>query len=492
MKAYANEIKYSHLEDMRSVLATAIASDGYEVDGAASAFERQVQSDLAAAREAHLNDELGIAIRGYTQLQALILKTAHPTLPVQVTSHPLWEVAYEPGLLTSFIAMAAESASRTRPPLSAVPSGVVWPVPLDTQAVVTRPELLDAGTASSLDVVRGVLSAAAGAVVAGDFKAAVSGYTRAIRAVGDNDPTLTAHLHQDLGLVLERSGNADAAQGQLQTAQELFTKVGSGEGQVSSLAALSGLLTRQGQVGQGPGGAEPGRRAQSQAGHPRARHRRRRGRRSRCPPRSGPVRGAAATPRGRAAALTAAPNLPQPISQAATPTLQALAYVGDVRSTDVFTVVGAGVRHPDRPHRRQGRQPHLAVRDDGGHERPEPAVRAGPAGADVRRLPAVHLLLRHPDEPGRLLPGVRGLPVGRGGLPERPEVPVPQRERRGRPGLDQARPDVRRVGRLGVPRRRRHRHGVAGGRGEVPAGRRRRTARSRPPRRCTPTPASPG
>ena len=125
MKAYANEIKYSHLEDMRSVLTTAVASDGYEVDGAASAFERQVQSDLAAAREAHLNDELGIAIRGYTQLQALILKTAHPTLPVQVTSHPLWEVAYEPGLLTSFIAMAAESASRTRPPLSAVPSGVV-------------------------------------------------------------------------------------------------------------------------------------------------------------------------------------------------------------------------------------------------------------------------------------------------------------------------------------------------------------------------------
>src|SRR4051812_32558869 len=221
MKAYASEIKYSHLEDLRCVLT---ASSGFEVDDATTTFERQVQNDLAQARQAHLNDELGLAIRKYSELQALILKTAHPTLPVQVVHHPLWEVAYEVSAVAQFVAGAAESAGRARPPVSTVPAGVFWPEPPEPKALVTRPELMAAGAASGLDVVRDLVSTAAGAVVAGDFRGATRAYTHAIEAAGDSDLTLTAYLRQDLGLVLERAGDAQTAQKHLQVAGDLFEK----------------------------------------------------------------------------------------------------------------------------------------------------------------------------------------------------------------------------------------------------------------------------
>ena len=358
MKAYAMEIKYSHLEDLRSV--TALSSASYEVDDPESAFERRVQTDLAAARQAHLQDELGIAIRGYAQLQALILKTANPTLPVQIINHPLWQIAYDASMFPAFVAMAAESASRTRPPVTAVPSGVVWPVPIDPQAVITRPGLLTAGAGSQLDPIAAILDEATVFVAAGDFQGAIGAYTRALRAGGDNDVELSAHLHQDLGLLRERNGNPDAAQADLRTAQELFTKAGSPDGQVSSLAALSGLLTRQGEDGQAQEvlnlASEISRKfgihqleiagfrsvdlstlaSMAQAvpatGVQRV---------GQAP--VGPVTAARVARGGVARALASGSvaALPQPMSQAATPSLQALAYVSGGRTTDVFNVVTA-------------------------------------------------------------------------------------------------------------------------------------------------------
>jgi hypothetical protein len=346
MKAYANEIKYSHLEDLRAVL-TSDAVGGYEVDDAATAFERQVQTALAAARQAHLDDELGLAIRRYCDLQALILKTAFPAMPVHINRHPLWEITYDPSTVGAFVAMAAESASRTRPPTTTLPADVAWPLTLDPKAVVTRPELVNAGPASSLDDVHTLLTSAAGQVVAGDLESAAQSYALALRAAGDADPALTGYLHQDLGLVVERGGDPATAQKHLQTAQKLFAAAGSGEGQVSALAALAGLLSRQGQTDQSQqlltqasdlsrklgihqldiaGGLDPAlvpapvRRA---AG--------------------APVAAAGLTPSEGAEAptLAAARALPQPMTLATAPALQALAYVGDQRTTDVLTVVDA-------------------------------------------------------------------------------------------------------------------------------------------------------
>ncbi|WP_426594771.1 hypothetical protein ACPPVS_04325 [Cellulomonas sp. McL0617] len=345
MKAYASEIKYSHLEDLRAIVA-ATSTGQYEVDDATSAFERQVQNDLAAARQAHLDDELGIAIRGYSQLQALILKTAHPTLPVAAPSYPQWEVSYASSQLPAFLAMAAESASRTLPPLSTVPAGIVWPVPPDPAELVTHPQVFGAGVSSTLDTVHGLLTGAAGSVVAGDFAGAAKAYTQAIKAAGDQDLALVAHLHQDLGLVLERAGRADAATTELTTAQELFTKAGSGEGQVSALAALSGLFERQGDdarakevlaqagaVSQKLGIFELG--VTGVTGVADAPTRALTGRTVVGPGRGLPFRRIDGAP-----GLELAGAIPEPISQAETPSLQALAYVGELRTVDTFTILG--------------------------------------------------------------------------------------------------------------------------------------------------------
>jgi hypothetical protein len=347
MKAYANEIKYSHLEDLRSTSTVS----RYEADDPDSAFEYGVQADLATARQAHLNDQFGPAIRRYSQLQALILKTAHPTLLVQIVSHPLWEVAYEPAAFAAFIAMAAESASRIRPPVTAVPPGMVWPSTVDPRALLARRALLHAGPGSSLDGVHAILVQAATAVSEGDFKAAVDAYTEAVRTAGDGDVELSAQLHQDLGLLLERSGEVDVAQAHLKTAQRLFTDAGSADGQVSALSALAGLLNRQGNS-EGARGVlaeatdisrkfgvydleiAPTRTATGSALSSTILDRRIN------VGRIGGIGGnGVARPRADVGRSAAASILPDPSSQTGAPTLQALAYVSEKRAADLFTVI---------------------------------------------------------------------------------------------------------------------------------------------------------
>ncbi len=357
MKAYASEIKYSHLEDLRSVVSTAAAA--YEVDGAESAFERRVQGDLAAARAAHLNDELGIAIRGYQDLQALILKTANPTLPASTVGFPLWDLVYEVKAVPSFIAMAAESVSRTRPPVSTVPGGVTWPVPLDAKAVLADPAVLTAGARSHLDAVHDVLTTAAVAAAAGDYQAAVDSYTRALEVAGTKDPALAGQLRQDVGLLKERLGDAAGATTELEAAQKLFVKARSGEGQVSALAALSGLQTRQGDDAAAATTLERATTVSRELGiHP-------------LEVAGTPATALAATRlsatdlaltggiglvgaggRGRlldggvrlrvgGGGAPHAAGAVEPMTQVATPTLQALAYVADQRTTDVLSLMTA-------------------------------------------------------------------------------------------------------------------------------------------------------
>ncbi len=142
--------------------------------------------------------------------------------------------------------MAAESTSRTRPPVSTVPHGVTWPMALDPKTVLADPVVLTVGARSHLDGVHDVLTTAAAAAAAGDYRAAVDSYAEAVKVAGTKDPALAGQLRQDVGLLKERLGDAAGATADLEAAQKLFLKADSGEGQVSALAALSGLHTRQG------------------------------------------------------------------------------------------------------------------------------------------------------------------------------------------------------------------------------------------------------
>lgn len=240
MKPYALELKYSHLEDLRSVIASSAAA--YEVDDAAGSFERRVQTDLATAREHHLRDELGAAMRGYEELQASILKTAHPSLPVGVVRHPRWEVQLDPALFPRFVAMAAELVGSVKPPLPAFPPEVRWPIPVGPEA--TLPAFLTAGPSAPLDGVRDVLQDVSRAATAGRWDDAAAGLRQALTTADDTE--LIGHLQHDLGLALERAGDPIGGRGALDAAQTAFQKAGSADGQVTALGTLSGLLARQG------------------------------------------------------------------------------------------------------------------------------------------------------------------------------------------------------------------------------------------------------
>ena len=108
-RPYINEIRYSHLEDMRCVATTL----QYDIAAPGTSFEQQVQSALATARNYHLEDELGLALDGYQQLQALILKTVNPQLPAGISRHPAWKSFVSSGLTGILMSTTAAALGRT-------------------------------------------------------------------------------------------------------------------------------------------------------------------------------------------------------------------------------------------------------------------------------------------------------------------------------------------------------------------------------------------
>jgi len=244
---YINEIRFSHLEDMRCVAATL----QYDIATPGTSFEQQVQSALGAARTYHLEDELSLALDGYRQLQALILKTVNPALPSGVSRHPGWKTLVSEGLTDILVSTTAAALGRTPMSLPDLPATVINPDPVPDDVVKLLEPFVALGTSSGANGAIGTLvQLAASAAANEDWAGAAEHYQQALAQVGTDQTELTGYLTHDLGLLTMRSGDLGAATQLLQEAAKTFGATKSAEGQVASLAALSDVLVRQGQSDQ--------------------------------------------------------------------------------------------------------------------------------------------------------------------------------------------------------------------------------------------------
>ena len=243
-RSYLPELRYSHLEDLRRVF-----SRTYEVDSATSAFERQVQTELADARTAHLHDELGRALTGYQRLQALILKTVNPSLPTAPSRDPGFRAPYGAGILDTIVTRSAAILKRTPTPIPALPPEIVDPVTLEAGVRKELDTALSGGLrrASEADQVALHMEYAAAAVERRDWTGAQAGYRAALEVAPRTDHVMQGYLLRDLAILEERTGDSATATELMERATSTFKQTDDTEGQVLSLTAFAGLLTRTGQ-----------------------------------------------------------------------------------------------------------------------------------------------------------------------------------------------------------------------------------------------------
>ena len=244
-RPYINEVRYSHLEDLRCMAATL----QYDIAPPGMSFEQQVQSALATARTYHLDDELGLALDGYQQLQALILKTVNPQLPIGASRHPAWQSFNSPELTSIMMSTTAAAVGRTPISLPDLPSTVINPDPVPAEVTTMLAPFIALGTTAGLSGDIGArVQQASVAAAKEDWTAAAVQYRIALKQAGPDQPALGAYLTHDLGVLTIRSGDLAGAGTLLQQAAAAFAKAGIPEGQVASLSAQADVLTRQGQA----------------------------------------------------------------------------------------------------------------------------------------------------------------------------------------------------------------------------------------------------
>ncbi len=241
-KSYLIENRYSYLEDLRVLQL----GGTYEVENPSTTFEEQVQSVLAQARGYQLEDELGLALDGYQRLQALILKTVNPQLPVAAGSHPSWHPPFDGQTLEAIMASTAHSLARTPLTKTVIPSGNVTPDPVPPEVAKALKPYIDLGRDSSASAaVHPIVEAAVDAAARGDWSEAAASYQQALDQAKE-DVVLQGYLQHDLGLVTERSGDPAKGRELLQQAERTFEAAKSPDGRIAALTSLAGLVTRQG------------------------------------------------------------------------------------------------------------------------------------------------------------------------------------------------------------------------------------------------------
>jgi hypothetical protein len=245
MKPYFVENRYSFVTNLRAI----VASSDYETESPESTFERSVQEQLAAAHTYLQNEEYGLALDAYSKLRALILKTAHPTLPVSQGPKIDWSVLDVAGVFEPLLQAAGHVLRATPAATSSLPDALVRPRSLLPEAAQQALRVFDTAGLDGRDLrLPSLLTGAEEAAAHDRWDEARTLFEEALTAAPDDDPILMGHLRHDLALALEKTGQVDEA---LETAAESVTSFessGDERGHFDALVALNGIQRRSGKL----------------------------------------------------------------------------------------------------------------------------------------------------------------------------------------------------------------------------------------------------
>lgn len=238
---YFFENRYSFVVDALPKLRNV----DYEVDTPETAFERDVQLQLATANRLLMTGKYSAALEKYRHLRAVIAAIIHPTLSVVNAGLIDWTIISKAELADTVVAKSAQLLKNTPVVNSTFPqtfrsSEVTLPDAAARQFAV----FAEAGVKDRNVRVGALLDEADALIEAKDFAKAADVFQLAVNATEDRN--LQGALLHDMGVMQERSGSRDKALTTLKRGAGLFEQQNNRESQTKVLTALAATQARGG------------------------------------------------------------------------------------------------------------------------------------------------------------------------------------------------------------------------------------------------------
>jgi len=246
---YMLENRYSYLVgSYRSPL-----SASYVVQDAEGEFEQNLQ-DLYLKGQEHLHhEEYTLALGAFQEAMAVILRTVHPTMPIDPNQIGRFKFPVDATLVDTLIAKTAAMLVSRKPVTYQFPASIMSE---KTQLTAQTQQAVKPVAESGLRVtsfhaaVKDNVDAALEATIRKDFKGALALYQSALDTTPATELGIRGGILHDMAVLSEKADDRPRAQLLAQESVDTFTQAAIPEAQAQALATASGIFARSGNATQ--------------------------------------------------------------------------------------------------------------------------------------------------------------------------------------------------------------------------------------------------
>ncbi|WP_345801295.1 hypothetical protein AAIB33_17840 [Microbacterium sp. AZCO] len=238
---YVSELRYTHLVGTyQQVKSLAV----YQADTPETVFERTVSSLFLQGQEQLHREEYALALRSFRELQALILNTVNPQLPVDPNT-VWWKFPFDVSLIDLIGSQAVKVLNAAPEKRFNLPAEIASQVNVLPEAISKDLIAAPIRVSSFQATVGPVVASGAALAAASDWEGALAQYTAALDEVPAGEKIVRSAMLQDIALLNEKAGKSDVA---LQFAQDALKAAKSAppDAQVTALDVATGIARRAG------------------------------------------------------------------------------------------------------------------------------------------------------------------------------------------------------------------------------------------------------
>jgi hypothetical protein len=223
----------------------------YEAETPETTFEWHAHNLLMQGQTYLHREEYQLAYNTFKDLQALILKTVHPQMPVDPNQVPGFTFPKDLTMIEPLTIKAVEILKKTKVPDYTFPKELMdkdSTLPAGVQNVINP--VMDVGLqfTSHHGFVLDQIGSAVTEAGNGNWGAAIKRYQTALEKVPANDPLLRGSLTHDLAVLNEQAGNKSVAVELSQSSIKLLAEAKQPDAQLHALTSAVGISTRAGKA----------------------------------------------------------------------------------------------------------------------------------------------------------------------------------------------------------------------------------------------------
>ncbi|PWT83400.1 MAG: hypothetical protein C5B44_00660 [Acidobacteria bacterium] len=220
----------------------------YQAADPQTAFEENVQQLYAKGYDYLKQEEYGLALDSFRQLQNLILTTVHPTLPIDSYRRPRFSFPMDATMVDALAAKVGTELKAASISSYSLPDAVIGkaPFPDPVEKKLTLMASSGLGVSAQRLQMTDLVSQGLAFAANNDWKSALGVYNKALQVTPVTDQVARASLTHDIAIFTEKSGNPTAAAQQATTSVKMFADAKEFSGQVTALQTLAGMQVRAG------------------------------------------------------------------------------------------------------------------------------------------------------------------------------------------------------------------------------------------------------